>query len=411
MPLNLLSTVNAFTPNDPAEIQARKTQQAMTQVQAGEAMRAIQNRNALSDIMRTNSDPIVAADLYQKQTGDFQTAQGLRDTKQKNDLSAIATKTAALKYAISSAKLATPENWGAWRDSLIKGGVLGVEGVPKTYDKKFLDELTTDAKAKLSSFNLLLPGGKQKQIVTLGNKITYEGPPVDRFKPDNTETWGPAFEMNGGLYQISSRKKVHPIDKGSKPSAAEQKRDAAVQYLMTKGAPEDKAKEIADGMRTGMIRDNGMGGLAYPDGTPVEMTWPKKPSGRQPGDVIEARIVGGATPKPSAPAASALPAASAVPTDSAFPAVPRPVGDQAPTLGQGDVTALNWQGTGPIPENVQLAPYRLVLAKMDSRALETMLPAATRKALEVVKQNDPAAYRRGLEQAALQVIATKKRGN
>lgn len=185
MPLNLLSTVDAFQPEDMGEIQARKTQQAMAKLQAGETVRTLRNRDVMEELARTTQDPGAMAEQYQSRTGDFAGAEGLRGTAQKNHLAQLETGIKAIDFARKSAELvkANPAAYPGWRQNMIAAKILGAEGFPEQYDQAWMEQLTTEADAKLKEFNILIPGGKQKQLIMRGDKALYEGPEVERFKP------------------------------------------------------------------------------------------------------------------------------------------------------------------------------------------------------------------------------------
>lgn len=277
MTTNVLQMVDAFRADDMADVQAKRTQQALQQVQAGETMLKLRNQNVLRDVSRGQSDLSAVADAYQQQTGDVMGAQALRSQQRQNVMGEWDAHLKALDMLSKSSKMVTPQNYGSWRQSMVSMGLAGPDDLPEAYDEALIDRLSGAASAELKQFTINQPDGTAVDVFTRGGREVDRTAPYPRWQPKDPkdhETWGAPYEDQGRRYQKSNRGKVRTIDpKDARETEADTKHRLAIDHLILQGATRGQAQDIADGMRAGLYRDNDFGGLVRPDGTKVPMPW------------------------------------------------------------------------------------------------------------------------------------------
>jgi len=277
MTTNVLQMVDAFRTDDLNDVQAKRTQQALQQVQAGETMLKLRNQNVLRDVSRGQSDLSAVADAYQQQTGDVMGAQALRSQQRQNVMGEWDAHLKALDMLSKSSKMVTSENYGSWRQSMVGMGLAGADDLPDAYDQALIDRLSGAASAELKKLTINNPDGTAVDVFTRGGREVERTKPYPRWQPKEAkdyETWSEPYEEGGRRYQKSTRGKIRTVDpQEPRDTEADTKHRLAIEHLMLQGATRGQAQEIADGMRAGLYRDNGFGGLVRPDGTEVPMPW------------------------------------------------------------------------------------------------------------------------------------------
>lgn len=190
MPLNAFQLVDQFKMESMPQRQMRQAQNALQQIQLGEQMRTIENRNALNTIGKQTADPAEMAKLYQQQTGDMQGTWALEDRARQQDTQARDDRVAILnenrsklQYIAESSKMVTEANYGQWREGLIKDGIAGPGDLPEAYDRNTVRTLQGRATDEIKQIEMLLPGGKKKQVTYQDGKVIADSGPVERWQP------------------------------------------------------------------------------------------------------------------------------------------------------------------------------------------------------------------------------------
>lgn len=182
--------VNQFKMESLPQRQMRQAQNALQQIEFGERMRTLDNRNALSAIGKQTTDPAEMARLYQQQTGDVQGTWALQDrarqeaTQARDDRTAILNEhRTKLQILADSSKLVNESNYGSWRDGLIKQGLAAPTDLPESYDRGVVRALQGKTDEGLKEIELLMPGGKKRQLMMRGDEVMHDSGPVERWQP------------------------------------------------------------------------------------------------------------------------------------------------------------------------------------------------------------------------------------
>lgn len=278
---SVLDSIDEFEPVDLRDVQAKRTQQALQQVQAGEAMLRVRNQNVLRDVSRGQSDLGAVADAYQQQTGDVAGAQALRTQQRQNIMAEWDAHLKGLDMLSKSSKMVTPQNYGSWRQSMVSMGLAGADDLPDAHDQALIDRLSGAASAELKKLTINNPDGTAVDVFTRGGREVERTKPYPRWQPKEAkdyETWAAPYEQDGRRYQKSSRGKIRTVDpKDPRETEADTKHRLAIEHLMLQGATRGQAQEIADGMRAGLYRINYLGRMERLDGTEVPMPWLSEP--------------------------------------------------------------------------------------------------------------------------------------
>lgn len=332
MPINALAAAEAFrNKTSLADMQDARDQRRMNALKMADTERAYADQNVLRSLAQQGMPLDAMASQYQAQTGDIDTALKLRDKQTSNAMSKTSQQKAELEKAIKGAEFiaetgrhVTADNYGAWKKRVEKLGAAAPGDLPDQYDPQAMEMLTLGAEQAWSEIQQIpgAPADTRGQKDPKGEwhvKVTPKEPKTPTLKE---------------VYDESSPTKSRYVTadeaagKPGKPSsdAGARKYEMAVQSIMSMGAPQAEAEQLANGLLSGSIKFNPnataangeFGAFVDMTGRPVQTSFaPKEEESTKDNRGFLARLFGFGDARTSAPQGAGTVGGSVAPAPSA----------------------------------------------------------------------------------------------